>query len=168
MDVPVRTVSIQVRFRREKTVFFVEFCLEIDFYVLFFRSRGIVNGIAAALNYLFGFITKKTYYNLETALSLPGTALFYSIVCGIGLIFTYNVLPETENRSLEDIELHFADNSKNLCDRNIPKRSKKTVNCKETGDGNSDNVPKTISVVMNVANEIGHENKAFEGDDGDR
>lgn len=28
-------------------------------------------------------------------------------------------MPETENRSLEDIELHFADNSKKLCDRKI-------------------------------------------------
>lgn len=35
----------------------------------------------------------------------------------------YNVLPETENRSLEEIELHFADNSKKLCDRKIRTKS---------------------------------------------
>lgn len=108
-----------------------------------------MNGIAAALNYLFGFITKKTYYNLETTLSLPGTALFYCVICGIGLIFTYNVLPETENRSLEEIELHFADNSKNLCDRKIGKKSM-------TGSG-SKNVMET--------NKTCHDNKAFEVDD---
>lgn len=88
-----------------------------------FRSRGIASSLAAALNYVFGFITKKIYFSLETTLSLPGTALFYCLICGIGLIFMYNVLPETENRSLEEIELHFADNAKTLCDRNIRKKS---------------------------------------------
>lgn len=34
----------------------------------------------------------------------------------------YNVLPETENRSLEEIELHFADNSKPLWDWKIAKK----------------------------------------------
>lgn len=29
------------------------------------------------------------------------------------------ILPETENRTLEDIELHFADNSKSITDRKI-------------------------------------------------
>lgn len=122
-----------------------------------------MNGIAAALNYLFGFVTKKTYYNLETTLSLPGTALFYCIVCGIGLIFTYNVLPETENRSLEEIELHFADNSKNLCDRNIVKKSKNSMSGNDVGSVNTKQI---ISIVMSTANETYHENKAFEGDDG--
>lgn len=31
----------------------------------------------------------------------------------------YFWLPETENRSLEDIELHFSDNTKKLTDINI-------------------------------------------------
>lgn len=115
-----------------------------------------MNGIAAALNYLFGFITKKTYYNLEATLSLPGTALFYCIVCGIGLIFTYAVLPETEGRSLEEIELHFADNSKNLCDRTIEKKAKKSLNCSERG----------VRVENANLNKICHDNKAFEDDNG--
>lgn len=126
------------------------------------RSRGVVNGVAAALNYLFGFITKKTYYNLETTLSMPGTALFYCVICGIGLIFTYNVLPETEGRSLEEIELHFADNSKNMCHREIAKKPK----CKsEMAD--SMNQLSAVDLKygsIKVANEIGHDNKAFECD----
>lgn len=121
--------------------------------------------MAAALNYMFGFITKKTYYNLETTLSLPGTALFYCIVCAIGLIFTYNVLPETEGRSLEDIELHFADNSKGICDRKIAKKSKKSAN----SNGNDKNVKEITASgdvrygTMNAAND----NKAFEHDEAD-
>lgn len=33
----------------------------------------------------------------------------------------YKILPETENRTLEDIEMHFSDNSKRITDRKIPK-----------------------------------------------
>lgn len=50
---------------------------------------------------------------------MPGVALFNCIIIGCGLILMYNVLPETENRTLEDIEIHFADNSKKLTDRRI-------------------------------------------------
>lgn len=130
-----------------------------------FRSRGVANGVAAALNYMFGFITKKTYYNLETTLSLPGTALFYSVICGIGLIFTYNVLPETEGRSLEDIELHFADNSKTICNRKIAKQSKISANGSDTAK-NAKGMSPSVDVkygTMSAAND----NKAFEHDEAD-
>lgn len=36
----------------------------------------------------------------------------------------YFILPETENRTLEDIELHFSDNNKKMTDRKIHKMSK--------------------------------------------
>lgn len=78
-------------------------------------------GISAAMSYAFGFIGKKIYYNLETTLSLPGVTLFFSCVCGIGLIWMYLILPETENKSLEDIELHFSDNSKKMTNHKIAK-----------------------------------------------
>lgn len=58
---------------------------------------------------------------METTLSLPGISLFYCIVCCIGLILMYFILPETENRTLEDIELHFSDNSKKITDHKITK-----------------------------------------------
>jgi hypothetical protein len=39
----------------------------------------------------------------------------------LGLVFIYYYLPETERRTLEDIELHFSDNSKKLRDIEIPR-----------------------------------------------
>lgn len=51
------------------------------------------------------------------------------IFCTCRLISTYLILPETEGRSLEDIEIHFADNSRKLTDRHITRHSKqKQVN----------------------------------------
>lgn len=98
------------------------------------------------------FTAKKTYYNLETTLSLPGVSLFYCIISGIGLIVMYLILPETEDRSLEDIELHFSDNSKNLTDRKIAELS-----------NNKENEVRNISKGHEEMKEIptGIDNKAF-------
>lgn len=47
----------------------------------------------------------------------------------------YFILPETENRSLEDIELHFSDSSKTLCDRKIAR----TANLEQMDKANDKN-----------------------------
>lgn len=39
----------------------------------------------------------------------------------------YFILPETENRTLEEIEKHFSENSRKLTDRNIQKFSDQSV-----------------------------------------
>ncbi|XP_055307472.1 facilitated trehalose transporter Tret1-like, partial [Sitodiplosis mosellana] len=77
-----------------------------------YKTRGAATGLTAALNYVLCFISTKIYYNLEMMFSLPGVALFNCIIIAGGLILMYKILPETENRSLEDIEMHFVDNSK--------------------------------------------------------
>lgn len=87
----------------------------------------MTGGIAAALNYIMGFITTKTYYNLETTLTLPGILLMYSIFDVIGMFYMYFFLPETEGRTLEEIELHFSDNNKKFHDIKI----RKNVNMEE-------------------------------------
>lgn len=85
----------------------------------------MATGIAAAANYLFAFVATKTYLDLEITLSMPGVTLLYCIISVIGFIIIYQILPETEGRSLEDIEMHFSNNSLKLTDRNIPKSSSK-------------------------------------------
>lgn len=42
-------------------------------------------------------------------------------------MFAYFTLPETEGRSLEEIELHFSDDSKTLTDRVIAKVTTKSM-----------------------------------------
>lgn len=86
-----------------------------------FKSRGLATGITAALNYTLGFISTKTYLNLDKGLSLNGVMWFYSVINLIGLFYVYFLLPETENRTLEDIEVHFSDNTRKLTDINIAK-----------------------------------------------
>lgn len=89
-----------------------------------FRNRSLACGITAALHYVMSFVTTKTYFNLESAFSLPGVILFYGVMGAIGLLFVYFFLPETEKRTLEDIELYFSDNKRKLTDIYIPRRNR--------------------------------------------
>lgn len=68
----------------------------------------MATGLTAAINYGFSFIATKTYYNLETWLSMPGMVLLSCVINVFGFILMYKILPETENLTLEDIESHFA------------------------------------------------------------
>lgn len=92
------------------------------------------------------FCTTKTYYNLETSLSLFGVLALYATFDIFGLFYIYKYLPETERRTLEEIELHFSDNNKKLSDikirKNVNMSVEKSGNMKNGFDNNAfDNTP---------------------------
>lgn len=86
--------------------------------------------------------------------SLPGVTLMFSIICFIGLIVAYKILPETENCSLEEIELHFADNSRPITDCKIAS-TRNTTKTKDCEKGNSGKI-----ITISMSN--GSDNKGFE------
>ncbi|XP_053615226.1 facilitated trehalose transporter Tret1-like isoform X2 [Plodia interpunctella] len=69
-----------------------------------FRSRGVATGFAAALSYVIYFLSSKTNYNLEAAFHLTGTFTIYAIFGFVGTIYLYFFLPETESKTLVEIE----------------------------------------------------------------
>ncbi|XP_058822151.1 facilitated trehalose transporter Tret1-like [Topomyia yanbarensis] len=91
-----------------------------------FKNRSMACGITAALNYVMTFVTTKTYFNLENSFSLPGVILFYGICGSIGVFFMYCFLPETEKRTLEDIEIYFSDNQRKMTDIHIQQYHKQS------------------------------------------
>ncbi|XP_052752499.1 facilitated trehalose transporter Tret1-like isoform X2 [Galleria mellonella] len=70
------------------------------------RSGGA--GLSGAVGYIFGFLTNKLYIDMVERLDLWGTYGLYGIVCTLGCIIFYFILPETEGKNLSDIENHFA------------------------------------------------------------
>lgn len=77
----------------------------------------------------------------------------------------YKILPETENRTLEEIELHFADNSKKLTDRKIAIIHDSQNGCEKE---NNFNEIKSISVIKSddlLTNHYsnGYGNRRFSG-----
>uniref|UniRef100_A0A336K6S6 CSON014626 protein n=1 Tax=Culicoides sonorensis TaxID=179676 RepID=A0A336K6S6_CULSO len=83
------------------------------------QTRGMSSGLTAACVHTMFFISTKTYYNLETSISLFGVICFYTLIAVMGTLFMYNFLPETEGKTLEEIEAHFSDNTLKLWDHKI-------------------------------------------------
>lgn len=69
--------------------------------------RSVAAGISSALGYLSGFLANKLFKDMYNIFSLIGTFWFYSGVAAVGLSILIFILPETENRSLLQIEAYF-------------------------------------------------------------
>jgi len=70
--------------------------------------RSGASGISGGTGYAFGFLANKLFLKMLATLTLPGTFFFYSAVAFVGATILYFVLPETEGRSLIEIEEHFS------------------------------------------------------------
>lgn len=69
-----------------------------------FRGRSLASGVAAAASYILGFFATKTYLSLESLFTVAGAFTIYGCINFIGFLFIYFHMPETEGRSLQQIE----------------------------------------------------------------
>jgi len=75
--------------------------------------RGVASGASGSIGYIFGFVANKTYFYMLNSMTLPGTFWFYGVVSLLGCAVLYFFLPETEGRTLHEIQEHF-EGSRNL------------------------------------------------------
>ncbi|XP_002000342.2 facilitated trehalose transporter Tret1 isoform X2 [Drosophila mojavensis] len=73
--------------------------------------RNMASGFAGGVGYVFGFLANKLFLLMLSTLTLPGTFAFYASVAFIGAVVLYYTLPETEGRTLAEIEAHFSKKS---------------------------------------------------------
>ncbi|KAL1464534.1 hypothetical protein WDU94_004168 [Cyamophila willieti] len=76
------------------------------------RVRGIVGGLTTCACHFFIFLTVKSYPMFQHLLTNQGTFLMYGCISLLGTIFFYVYLPETKNKTLQEIEEQFAGKSK--------------------------------------------------------
>lgn len=76
--------------------------------------RGIVGGLTTMTAHCFVFMVVKTYPLLCNAITRHGTFLMYGFISLIGTIYFYVCLPETKNKSLQEIEDYFSGRSNTL------------------------------------------------------
>lgn len=69
------------------------------------RIRGGAVSVAVASLWIACFILTYTFPLLNAALSTAGVFFTYAAICVAGLLFLYLRLPETRNRTLEEIEM---------------------------------------------------------------
>ncbi len=73
------------------------------------RIRGAAMAIAVAALWLACFLLTFSFPTLNAMLGAAGTFALYSVICVLGLIFVYFRLPETKNKTLEQIERELVD-----------------------------------------------------------
>ncbi|XP_011175856.1 facilitated trehalose transporter Tret1 [Solenopsis invicta] len=72
------------------------------------KVRSTATGAAGMIAYVMASISNKTFLYMINGMSLSGTFFFYSLVNLVGLCVLYVILPETEGRTLREIEEHYA------------------------------------------------------------
>ncbi|XP_072762137.1 facilitated trehalose transporter Tret1 [Anoplolepis gracilipes] len=72
------------------------------------KVRSSATGASGMVGYILQSIANKTFFYMMNGISLSGSFIFYALVNLGGLCFLYVMLPETENRTLREIEEHFA------------------------------------------------------------
>ncbi|XP_024867862.1 facilitated trehalose transporter Tret1-like [Temnothorax curvispinosus] len=72
------------------------------------KVRSSATGAAGMIAYVMASIANKTFLYMVNGMSLSGTFFFYSLINAAGLCLMYLILPETEGRTLREIEEHYA------------------------------------------------------------
>lgn len=75
--------------------------------------RGIGSGVTSAMAFFAFFVVVKTSPIMFKNMGSGGTFFFYGAIALAGTIILYFFLPETRNKTLQDIEEHFASGKKN-------------------------------------------------------
>lgn len=71
------------------------------------RGRGVASGLTAALAFLMTFILTKSFLTLQAWITLPGLFIVYGAITSVGTLYLYACMPETENKTLQQIETFF-------------------------------------------------------------
>ncbi|XP_025416581.1 facilitated trehalose transporter Tret1-like, partial [Sipha flava] len=71
-----------------------------------YRIRGIATGLCTGISGVILLVLIKSYISIESALTLEYTMFLFSFISFIGFIYFYYYLPETENKTLLEIEKH--------------------------------------------------------------
>lgn len=71
-------------------------------------TRGFSSGLTSCFNFIFFFIVVKTFVDLSAAIDITGVFLVYAGIALIGTLVLYVALPETKNKTLQEIEDGFS------------------------------------------------------------
>jgi len=83
------------------------------------RIRGPACGATTCLGYLFSFAIVKLYPQMKHLWGNHGLFTFYAVMALLGTIFMYMYLPETQGRTLEQIEGQFMDKRRDRAERTL-------------------------------------------------
>ncbi|KMY93023.1 facilitated trehalose transporter Tret1-1 isoform X1 [Drosophila simulans] len=68
------------------------------------KIRGSAASVATAFNWFCTFVVTKTFQDLTVAMGAHGAFWLFGAICFVGLFFVIIYVPETQGKTLEDIE----------------------------------------------------------------
>ncbi|KAF5281412.1 hypothetical protein FQR65_LT14708 [Abscondita terminalis] len=93
--------------------------------VFSFETRSIGCGFSITSFYISGFLANKTFLQMIHSFTFAGVYWFHMSLGFLGLIVIYLAVPETEGKSLTEIDHHFSGQFK--LDNNVRKYNKRQV-----------------------------------------
>ncbi len=105
------------------------------FLILPSRIRGIAGGITGTFAHILVSVLTQTYLFVQEAITVTNVFFLYAGISFVCCIYLYFSLPETENKSLQEIEEYF---------RNQDKKRGKTANVSVNW------IPKSRMVVLQI------------------
>lgn len=75
------------------------------------RSRGV--SIVASTNWMFNFVIGLTTRDMLSSMKY-GTYIFFAVFCAGGAAFVYLCVPETKNKTLEELDVYFGGDKTSL------------------------------------------------------
>ncbi|XP_041349242.1 proton myo-inositol cotransporter-like [Gigantopelta aegis] len=70
-------------------------------------ARGTCIAMATAVNWIFNLIVSFSFLTLTETITTYGTFWLFACICLVGMIFTLIFVPETKNKTLEEVQLLF-------------------------------------------------------------
>lgn len=83
------------------------------------RFRGAAGGFTTCSAYLYSFAVVKVYPSMAHALQRHGVFFFYGAMALLGTLFVALALPETQGRSLREVEEYFRDGPEGLAEQGL-------------------------------------------------
>ncbi|TRY75882.1 hypothetical protein TCAL_09756 [Tigriopus californicus] len=71
------------------------------------KVRSLVTSLSICFGFLMGFVVSKTFVDLAEAINISGTFWLYGVINFLSMIVLGWVLPETRNRTIEQIQKKF-------------------------------------------------------------
>lgn len=71
------------------------------------KSKNVGAGISSAIYFILSFLMTKFYLDLEVITGFYNTFVLFGTIGIVGLVYLYFQLPETENKTLNEISEHF-------------------------------------------------------------
>ncbi|XP_055851615.1 facilitated trehalose transporter Tret1 isoform X2 [Episyrphus balteatus] len=112
--------------------------------------RSTASGLVSAVGYIFGFLANKLFIQMLASMGLPGTFWFYSFVAIGGATVLFFVLPETENKTLAEIESYFSKKTKRGRKTSIPYDHSKPPFLSDVENMNGLKVPVDVAVQKTI------------------